>query len=947
MTAASEYCGSLDGRHLDITTVHALGFIDMGYEQGELWPASQWHGFIIDQIRWIAQQANFTYTLHSPSGLGADCLHNSAMDGLLPYAAQYNCGVNDVIDLNRTDMYWAMYFVTVPRLQDAIFTQPFMSNVGLTIALPAGQENWMDEASKIFAPFSPALWLCTLGTTLFVSVVMWLMEHSHESWQHVKTGYVTAHAFRRGIGPSIEQSWLSLLSHAMFAPMSTRGMTFSMLWCFFSVVWMSAYTAELSANLIEPRVALPVDSIPRLVEAQSRSLIGRACIKASTAYGLWLQATYPSLQILEIPGSNEELAEAVADGRCSALIDAFAHIDHLAHDQRYCSVNIVQASEPLHFGLQDHAVGLKPSMELERDVISCWISELRSCSPDMSPHAWCYNQLNMAALWDKWVSSKTCTSGLLTSASDDGRLTIVTFGFLFATVWGVGLLFFACELCSRKMADRCRAANASSRDLIAYVRTHHPECWKESPALRSPSVFDRPPGGGTATAAVGGGGGGGEKAKALDVDAFCAKWRRAVELRAEVSPYVASHLVRLDIGAWSQWQQLERQLVYEEGYKTAQIASGINATIRHSASDAPLVDDDDFSYVDDGGVAAAVAEVASPTRRCGPVGMRGIGERLSMQEAPRKKVFSAIAERGSEASRASSSSSCGRSHGSGGSAQPRASCESRASATPIIMTGPAGMDMDGFVPQKPPRDSLEDRFSDIDELQEEGQGGLEGGLAVSAGGGAAAKQQPPQPQPQPQPQPPKPQQPQQPSAASSTAPTMPSPCINNKGCAAGSRRLRSYDGSSRTASVPNASPCGLAAVRASQGGLFGGGLKPMKLAAGRRAAGAAQPRHCPVAALLDALEAVVRTVVLQQLDAQHVQRVQNHARRQAAVHASDSFSFKSRQGASSKLLAKLVKGGSHSGGSTGSASAGSGSCVLRAMSSSRSRNKVDAERSER
>ena len=124
MTTASEYCGSLQGAHLDITTIHALGFMDMGYEQNELLPAEQWRGFVVDQIKWIAQQANFTYTLHSPSGLGADCLHNSAMDGLLPYAIQYNCGVNDVINLNRTDMYWAMYFVSVPRLQDAIFTQP-------------------------------------------------------------------------------------------------------------------------------------------------------------------------------------------------------------------------------------------------------------------------------------------------------------------------------------------------------------------------------------------------------------------------------------------------------------------------------------------------------------------------------------------------------------------------------------------------------------------------------------------------------------------------------------------------------------------------------------------------------------------------------------------------------------------------------------------------------
>ena len=156
MTAASEYCGSLDGRHLDITTVHALGFIDMGYEQGELWPASQWHGFIIDQIRWIAQQANFTYTLLA---LRARCrLPSQQRDGwpaTVRRAVQLRC--DDVIDLNRTDMYWAMYFVTVPRLQDAIFTQPFMSNVGLTISCRRARRTGWTRRARSFAVLS---WLC-------------------------------------------------------------------------------------------------------------------------------------------------------------------------------------------------------------------------------------------------------------------------------------------------------------------------------------------------------------------------------------------------------------------------------------------------------------------------------------------------------------------------------------------------------------------------------------------------------------------------------------------------------------------------------------------------------------------------------------------------------------------------------------------------------------------
>ena len=63
---------TLGGRHLDITVIHALGAIDMGYERpgDTLLPEAEWEGFVVDMIEWIAARADFTYSLHSPSGLG-------------------------------------------------------------------------------------------------------------------------------------------------------------------------------------------------------------------------------------------------------------------------------------------------------------------------------------------------------------------------------------------------------------------------------------------------------------------------------------------------------------------------------------------------------------------------------------------------------------------------------------------------------------------------------------------------------------------------------------------------------------------------------------------------------------------------------------------------------------------------------------------------------------
>ena len=33
-------------------------------------PPSQWDGFIVDMIEWVSERAGFTYSLHSPSGIG-------------------------------------------------------------------------------------------------------------------------------------------------------------------------------------------------------------------------------------------------------------------------------------------------------------------------------------------------------------------------------------------------------------------------------------------------------------------------------------------------------------------------------------------------------------------------------------------------------------------------------------------------------------------------------------------------------------------------------------------------------------------------------------------------------------------------------------------------------------------------------------------------------------
>ena len=113
--------GNLSGLHLHVTAIFDPAFVNnlrnpndslsangsaSAVANDMLLPQAKWDGFVMDMFEWLAAHAGFTYTLHTPSGLGADCVNNS---GAMPFVGQYKCGQNDVIELNITDVYLGMF----------------------------------------------------------------------------------------------------------------------------------------------------------------------------------------------------------------------------------------------------------------------------------------------------------------------------------------------------------------------------------------------------------------------------------------------------------------------------------------------------------------------------------------------------------------------------------------------------------------------------------------------------------------------------------------------------------------------------------------------------------------------------------------------------------------------------------------------------------------------
>ena len=153
----------LAGEHLHITTVEEAGSMDVHAPDGTFYSdPSDWTGFLVEQIDWISKQAGFTYTLHLPSGMGPECT-NEVTSANKPYrsskwANEYKCGEQDV-DENRTHAYWGMYFYTKARAKKNLLTVPFISNVGLDLAVSAKPPTTHieDVMAALETPFRPKL----------------------------------------------------------------------------------------------------------------------------------------------------------------------------------------------------------------------------------------------------------------------------------------------------------------------------------------------------------------------------------------------------------------------------------------------------------------------------------------------------------------------------------------------------------------------------------------------------------------------------------------------------------------------------------------------------------------------------------------------------------------------------------------------------------------------
>lgn len=129
--SANEEEQFLINQHLRVTALPERPFLQFS---GTGDSATDFSGYLGEMFEELSVRANFTYELHRPSGFGSHCVPRltnlSSSDAYgIRYSQQYDCGVDDVNEMQgtefTTDLYLGMFYITPSRQKVNKFTVPF------------------------------------------------------------------------------------------------------------------------------------------------------------------------------------------------------------------------------------------------------------------------------------------------------------------------------------------------------------------------------------------------------------------------------------------------------------------------------------------------------------------------------------------------------------------------------------------------------------------------------------------------------------------------------------------------------------------------------------------------------------------------------------------------------------------------------------------------------
>ncbi|UXI19263.1 hypothetical protein NH340_JMT05206 [Sarcoptes scabiei] len=310
-------------------------------------------GYCIDLLIQLANQLNFTYTLHQVE----DGLYGS-------YTFNEKTGDHEWTGLlgelyyNRADMVVAALTITPERSEAIDFSKPFKYQ-GITILQKQQAINRLGHPLTSFLqPFQNSLWVSVFVAVHVVALALYLLDRFSPFGRYKLPNCETiTEEDALNLSSAIWFAWGVLFNSGIGegTPRSFSGRVLGMVWAGFAMIIVASYTANLAAFLVldRPQTALSGINDPRLrtpPEGFNYSTVRHSSVDNYFKRQVELAPMHKRMSQL-FYDSVEDAIAAVKSGSLSAFIWDSARLEYEAAND----CELIISGE--HFGRSGYAIG--------------------------------------------------------------------------------------------------------------------------------------------------------------------------------------------------------------------------------------------------------------------------------------------------------------------------------------------------------------------------------------------------------------------------------------------------------------------------------------------------------------------------------------------------------------------------------------------------------------
>uniref|UniRef100_A0A7I4XTQ7 Glutamate receptor ionotropic, kainate 2 n=1 Tax=Haemonchus contortus TaxID=6289 RepID=A0A7I4XTQ7_HAECO len=255
--------------HFRVTTIMERPYVMLKKNHYELYGNMKFEGFCIDLLAELSRDLGFTYAIHAVADgkYGNDVHGNGSWDGM----------IGEILR-GEAEMAVAPLTVNFRRSEVVSFTKPFLS-LGISILYKV-PDDYQPDLFSFLNPLSWQIWLAILAAIVCVTLGMYTVSRVTPYEWNLNFSCCTAHQPHPGaafVDSPVELSnnysfWNTLwyVTSTMlkggcdFGPRAVSTRLLGGTWWVFTLVIISAYTANLAAVLTVSRPFIPIKNLDDL-----------------------------------------------------------------------------------------------------------------------------------------------------------------------------------------------------------------------------------------------------------------------------------------------------------------------------------------------------------------------------------------------------------------------------------------------------------------------------------------------------------------------------------------------------------------------------------------------------------------------------------------------------------------------------------------------------------